>query len=257
MMRLISRVSLAAIVALTASVATAEIKLGIDASPYPPFYEASTSGEFVGWEIEIGEAVCAAMGEECEWVGVAWDGIIPALLAKKIDAIFGSMSITEERMKTINFSGKYYNTPAAIIAAKDSDIDGTPESVKGTVIGVQVSTTHQNYVEANFQSVADQVRTYQDFNEHNQDLVSGRVDAVVADSLAMVPFLESPEGSNFEVKASLSDATIFGQGVGAGVRKEDTELVERFNAAIAKIRANGTYDEISKRYFDFDIYGGQ
>ncbi|MFK7853450.1 MAG: transporter substrate-binding domain-containing protein [Granulosicoccus sp.] len=235
--------------------ASADIRLGLDSAPYPPFYEADTSGKFVGWETEIGEALCEAMNEKCEWVGVAWDGIIPALLAKKIDAIVGSMSITEERLKTISFSDKYYNTPAAIVAAKSMDIDGSPESIKGKIIGVQVSTTHQNYVEATYQSMADSVKTYQDFNEHNQDLIAGRVDAVVGDSLAFSDFLNSSEGENFEIKGTLSNEAIFGLGVGAGIRKEDSDLVEKFNAAIKQIREDGTYDEISSKYFDFDIYG--
>lgn len=240
---------------LSTTPAMAELRLGLDSAPYPPFYEADTSGKFVGWETDIGEAICAAMNEECVWVGVAWDGIIPALLAKKIDAIFASMSITEERMKTISFSNKYYNTPAAIIAAKSSDIDGSVDSIKGKIIGVQVSTTHQNYVEATFEEMADSVKTYQDFNEHNQDLIAGRVDAVVGDSLAFADFLSSPEGANFEIKSSLSNETIFGLGVGAGIRKDDTELLAKFNAAIQQIREDGTYAEITAKYFDFDIYG--
>lgn len=256
MKKLLACVSIGAI-GIFSSQVMAELRLGLDSAPYPPFYEADTSGNFVGWETEIGDALCAAMNEECVWVGVAWDGIIPALLAKKIDAIVGSMSITEERMKTIAFSDKYYNTPAAIVAPKSMDIDGSPESVKGKIIGVQVSTTHQNYVEAHFEDMADSVKTYQDFNEHNQDLLAGRVDAIVADSLAMSDFLSSAEGADFEIKANLTDDAIFGPGVGAGIRKEDTELVEKFNTAIAQIRSDGTFDEISAKYFDFDIYGGQ
>jgi len=158
-------------------------------------------------------------------------------------------------MKTIAFSNKYYNTPAAIVAEKSSAIDGTPESIKDKVIGVQVSTTHQNYAQTHYESMADSVKTYQDFNEHNQDLVAGRVDAVVGDSLAFSDFLNSDAGSNFEIKASLNDEAIFGPGVGAGIRKEDTELLEKFNAAIKQIREDGTYDEITKKYFDFDIFG--
>jgi len=242
-------------VGFTAAPAMAELRLGLDSAPYPPFYEAGPSGEYEGWETEIGDALCAAMNEECVWVGISWDGLIPALMAKKIDAIVGSMSITEERMKTIDFSGKYYNTPAAIIASKSSSIDGTPESVAGKIIGVQVSTTHQNYAQATYEGVADSVKTYQDFNEHNQDLIAGRVDAVVGDSLAFAEFLGSPEGADFEIKASLKDEAIFGLGVGAGVRKGDDELREKFNAAIQQIRDDGTYDEISAKYFDFDIYG--
>lgn len=255
MQHTIKSIALATVLGLGAANAMADLRFGMDSAPYPPFSETSPDGVIIGWEVEIGAALCAAMGETCEVVPVAWDGIIPALLAKKIDAIVGSMSITEERMKTISFSDKYYNTPAAIVAAKSSDMDGTPESVKGKVIGVQVSTTHQNYAQTHFESMADSVKTYQDFNEHNQDLVAGRVDAVVGDSLAFADFLASDAGQAFEIKASLSDAEILGAGVGAGIRKEDTELVEKFNAAIKQIREDGTYDEISKKYFDFDIYG--
>jgi len=256
MKKLLTALSLS-VIAFGSSSAMAELRLGIDSAPYAPFYEADTNGNFVGWEIEIGDAICAAMEEECTWVPVAWDGIIPALLAKKIDAIVGSMSITEERMKTISFSDKYYNTPASIVAMKSMDMDGTPESVAGKIIGVQVSTTHQNYVQSHFEDVADSVKVYQDFNEHNQDLLAGRVDMVVADSLAMSDFLNSPEGQDFEIKADLADDAIFGPGVGAGIRQEDTELVEKFNAAIQQIRDDGSYAEISAKYFDFDIYGAQ
>jgi polar amino acid transport system substrate-binding protein len=234
--------------------ASAEIKLGLDSSNYEPFYSRGADGEWTGWEIEIGDALCAAMKEECTWVPIAWDGIIPALTAKKIDAIVGSMSITDERKKTINFSDKYYNTPAALIAAKNMDITSAAD-LAGKNIGVQVSSTHENYVNANFADSSN-VKIYQDFNEHNFDLVAGRVDAVVADSLALTPFLQSSDGSAFEVKMILNDDAIFGIGVGAGIRKEDTDLVAKFNAAIAQIRADGTYDTISAKYFDFDIYGG-
>lgn len=253
MKKILSTVTLAA--ALVSANAIADIRIGLDSAPYPPFSEINASGELVGWEVEIGAALCEAMGETCEVVPVAWDGIIPALVAKKIDAIVGSMSITEERMKTISFSDKYYNTPAALVAAKSADMDGSPESVKGKIIGVQVSTTHQNYAQAHFESMADSIKTYQNFDEHNQDLASGRVDAVVGDSLAFEGFLNSDAGKDFEIKAALNDEVIFGPGVGAGIRKDDTELLAKFNAAIAKIREDGTYQKISEKYFDFDIYG--
>lgn len=251
---LIQSIALASVLGMSTTSAMAELRIGLDSAPYPPFSETNSSGVLVGWEVEIGAALCEAMGETCEVVPVAWDGIIPALLAKKIDAIVGSMSITEERMKTIAFSEKYYNTPAAIVAAKSSNLDGTPESVKDKVVGVQVSTTHQNYTEVHYESMA-KIKTYQNFDEHNQDLVAGRVDAVVGDSLAFADFLASDAGQGFEIKASLNDATIFGAGVGAGIRKEDAELVAKFNAAIKQIREDGTYEAISKKYFDFDIYG--
>ena len=233
--------------------ATAEVRLGLDSSNYEPFYSRSADGEWTGWEIEIGDAICAAMKEECSWVPIAWDGIIPALTAKKIDAIFGSMSITDERKKTINFSDKYYNTPAALIAPKGMSVESIGD-LKGKKIGVQVSSTHSNYAEKYLTD--GEVKIYQDFNDHNQDLFAGRVDAVLADSLALAPFLESAEGACCEVKMEVNDDAVFGIGVGAGIRKEDTELLKKVNAAIAQIREDGTYDEIAKKYFDFDIYGG-
>ena len=239
---------------LGANAALAELKLGLDTAPYPPFTDQDASGKRVGFEIELADAVCAEMGEKCVWTPIAWDGIIPALNAGKIDAIFNSMSITEKRKKVINFSEKYYNTPAAIVAPKNSAIDGSPASVSGKIIGVQVSTTHADYAKKHFASGAREVKTYQAFDEHNNDLVAGRVDAVVGDSLAFEDFLGST-GSCCEIKGYLNDEAVFGKGVGVGVRKSDTELLARFNAAIEKVRANGTYDKIAKKYFDFDIYG--
>ena len=257
-MKTLVKLASAAALGLTMSLgsAYADVKLGVAAEPYPPFAEKDASGSWKGWEIEIANALCAAMDEKCVWVEVAWDGIIPALTSKKIDAIISSMSITEERMKTINFSDKYYNTPAVIVATKGSKIDGSPASVKGKIVGVQVSTTHANFAEKHFAGSASNVKSYNTFDEHNQDLVAGRVDAVVGDSLAMQPFLTSAEGACCEVKGELNDEAVFGPGVGAGLRKEDEALRDKFNAAIKKIRADGTFEAISKKYFDFDIYGG-
>jgi polar amino acid transport system substrate-binding protein len=247
-------VALGLVVCMFSSSAYA-LKLGVAAEPYPPFAEKNAAGVWEGWEIEIAGAICTAMGEECEWVEVAWDGIIPALMSKKFDVIISSMSITEERMKTIDFSDKYYNTPAVIISTKGSSIDGTPASVDGKIIGVQVSTTHANYVEKHFTNAT--IKTYATFDEHNQDLVAGRIDAVVGDSLASEPFLTSESGACCEVAGELNDEAVFGPGVGGGIRKEDTDLKARFNAAIAQIRADGTFKAISDPYFDFDIYGGE
>ena len=254
-MKLLKSILAAVVVSASfSSLANAELRLGLDSANYEPFYSRSANGEWAGWEIEIGDALCAAMQEDCVWVPIAWDGIIPALTAKKIDLIFGSMSITDERKKTINFSNKYYNTPAALIAPKGMSISSI-DDLKGKKVGVQVSSTHSNYAEKYLSDGTD-VKIYQDFNEHNQDLFAGRVDAVVADSLALAPFLESAEGACCEIKMELNDEEVFGIGVGAGIRKEDTDLLDRVNAAIVKIREDGTYDEIAKKYFNFDIYGG-
>ena len=242
--------------ALTGAMAE-EVKVGVAAEPYPPFTSPDASGKWVGWEVEFMEAICAEAKLDCVITPVAWDGIIPALTSEKIDMIIGSMSITEERLKTIDFSDKYYNTPTGIIGAKGDDFEATPEGLAGKIIGVQVSTIHADYADKYFGESAAEIKQYQTQDEANQDLAAGRLDAVQADAIALDAFLKSDAGDCCELKGNVADdPAILGAGVGVGLRKGDTELKEKVNAAIKAIRDNGTYDSFSKKYFDFDIYGG-
>ncbi|WP_428644279.1 transporter substrate-binding domain-containing protein [Roseibium sp.] len=234
-----------------------QVKVGVAAEPYPPFTSPDSSGKWVGWEIEFMEAICAEAKLDCVVTPVSWDGIIPALTSNKIDMIVGSMSITEERLKTIDFSDKYYNTPTSIVGAKGDDFEATPEGLSGKIVGVQVSTVHADYADKHFGSTASEIKQYQTQDEANQDLAAGRVDAVQADAIALDAFLQSDAGSCCELKGNVADdPAILGAGVGVGLRKGDTELKDKVNAAIKAIRDNGTYDEFSKKYFNFDIYGG-
>ncbi len=233
------------------------VKVGFAAEPYPPFTSPDASGKWVGWEVDIIGAVCTQAQLDCELAPVAWDGIIPALTTKKIDMIMGSMSITDERKKTIDFSDKYYNTPTAIIGAKDEKFDATPEGLKGKVLGVQVSTVHEAYAKKHFADSAAEIKIYQTQDEANADLAAGRIDAVQADAIALDTFLATDQGKECcDKKGNVAeDIEVLGPGVGAGLRKGDTELKEKINAAIKGIRASGKYDEITKKYFNFDIYG--
>jgi len=242
-------------VGMTASIAQDTVKVGVAAEPYPPFTVPSASGEWTGWEIEIMQALCDEAKLTCEVTPTSWDGIIPALTSGKIDMIVGSMSITEERLQTIDFSKKYYNTPTAVVAAKGAGLKPMNESLSGKRLGVQVSTVHENYADKHFGD-AD-IKTYQTQDEANQDLVSGRIDAIQADAIALEAFLESADGKACcEMMGNVEeDEAVLGAGVGVGFRKGDDELEEKINAAIVAIRENGTYEEISKKYFDFDIYG--
>lgn len=253
----IAAAALALGIAAMAPTAHAEqVKVGFAAEPYPPFTSPDASGNWVGWEVDFQKAICAEAKLDCVITPVAWDGIIPALTSKKIDMIVGSMSITEERLKTIDFSDKYYNTPTVVIGPKDQKFDVTPEGLAGKVIGVQVSTIHQAYATKYFGPTAAEIKEYQTQDEADQDLAAGRLDAVQADSIALDAFLKSEQGACCEVKGVVKDdPAILGLGVGVGLRKGETELKDKINAAIKAIRANGTYDAFSKKYFDFDIYG--
>lgn len=234
------------------------LKVGIAAEPYPPFAAPDASGNWDGWEVKIAKAICEEAKLECEITPISWDGIIPALTTKKIDMITASMSITAEREKTIAFSDKYYNTPTAIIGPKGETFDATPEGLKGKILGVQVSTIHEAYAKKHFGPTAAEIKIYQTQDEANADLAAGRVDAVQADSIALKDFLVTDQGKECcDLKGNVADDTdVLGKGVGVGLRKEDNDLKEKINAAIKGIRSSGKYDEISKGYFDFDIYGG-
>lgn len=253
------KIALAAAVALSfGSAAFAQqVKVGVAAEPYPPFAAPDASGNFTGWEIDIINAVCKAAAMDCVITPVAWDGIIPALTSGQIDTIMASMSITDERMQTIDFSDKYYNTPTVIIGAKGTAMDATPEGLAGKIIGVQVSTVHEAYVQKYFAPTAAEVKTYQTQDEANQDLTAGRVDAIQADSVALQAFLDSDAGKACcDVKGTVADdPEILGKGVGAGLRKGEDELKGKINAAIKTIREDGTYDAITAKYFAMSIYG--
>ncbi len=238
------------------SASAEQIKVGFSPEAYPPFYTQDSSGNWTGWEVDITKAICEEAKLDCVLTPIPWDGLIPGLKTKKIDTIMNSMSITAERQKEIDFSDKYYNTPTSIAGAKDQKFDASPEGLKGKVIGVQVSTIHAAYAKKHFASTAAEIKEYQTQDEANQDLAAGRIDAVQADSIALDAFLKSEQGACCDLKGTVADdPAILGLGVGIGIRKGETELKEKLNAAIKAIRANGTYDAFSKKYFAFDIYG--
>ncbi len=223
---------------------------------YPPFNNITADGKVEGFDIDIANALCTQMKMECTIVTQDWDGIIPALEAKKFDAIIASMSITEERKKKVDFTHKYYNTPPAIAVAKDSTIkDISPESMKGKTIGAQGSTIHQNYLEATYKDST--IKSYPTAEEYKLDLANGRIDAVNDDIMVLRGWLATPEGACCKLLGTIvPDPKIHGEGAGIAVRKGDTELRDKLNAAIDAIRASGEYDKIAKKYFDFDVYGG-
>ncbi len=222
---------------------------------YPPFSETADDGSIVGFDIDIANALCAEIGVDCTMVKTDWDGIIPALLEKKCDAIVASMSITPERMEVIDFTAKYYQTPAMFVAPEGADLVDSAEGMAGKRIGVQRGSIHQGFVEAAYPE--SEIVLYGTQDEANLDLMSGRVDAVMADSVALdLGFLKTDSGAGFAFFGEThADPQYHGDGAGIGVRKEDTDLRDQLSAAIDAIRETGQYDEIAGKYFDFNVYG--
>lgn len=253
-MTTVAAVGLAAIA--VPSLAQDTLRIGVEGA-YPPFSYKESDGTLAGFDIEIANALCAEMQRECELVEQEWDGMIPALKARKFDAIVASMSITEERKRQIDFSEKYYQTPARIVAPKDADFEGTAEGLADKRIGVQRGATHQCYAEKTFPDA--EIVLYGTQEEVFRDLALGRIDAQLSDSLiAQESFLSTDEGADYGfLGGDHLDVDCYGEGVGIAVRQGDEELRDALSAAIAAIRDNGTYAEINARYFPFDIYGGR
>jgi polar amino acid transport system substrate-binding protein len=256
---LLAAVVLGTTLALTTLAAQAEtIRFGFAAEPYPPFTSKDASGKWVGFEVDLKDAICAELKADCPIVEVAWDGIIPSLVANKFDVIWASMSITDKRKEVIDFTDRYYLTRAIVIGPKSETVKidfANPDSLKGKIIGVQTSSIHAAYAQKQFGSTAT-IKVYATQDDADADLVAGRVDLVLADSIALSAFLKSDQGKEFDVKALAPRDPIFGIGAGGGLRKGETALQEKLNAAIAAVHANGTYDKIARKYFDFDVWGG-
>jgi lysine-arginine-ornithine-binding protein len=259
MKKLFTAVIAAAALSLLAGGASAHeektVRIGTEGA-YPPFNSIDSSGKLIGFDVEIAKALCKAAHFKCDFVVQDWDGMIPGLLAKKYDAIVASMSITEERKKKVDFTKKYYNTPAKFVTKEGANIEISKAGLKGKAVAVQRATIHENFLRDNFGDVVD-IRAYATQDEANMDLVSGRVDLVLADSVALDDgFLKTDAGKGYGfIGPDYTDPKWFGEGVGIAVRKGEGDLREALNKAIAKIRSDGTYKMINDKYFEFDAYG--
>lgn len=227
------------------------LKIGIEGE-YPPFNQIDRDGNLIGFDVDIANALCAAMKVQCKFVVQSWNGIIPALLARKSDLIISSLAITDKRRETLAFSNPYYIESAEFVAAKGHPLLITPDGLKGKVIGVQGATVFEKMLKEKYPGVT--VRVYSAVADHNLDLVSGRVDAVLGSDLVMNNWLQSADGKAFEVKgAPFTDVHYMGYGAGIAARKSDTDLIAKVNAALDAIKKSGQYDALSKKYFQHDI----
>lgn len=245
-------VAVAAIAGLSLSAgadAADKLKIGTEGA-YPPFNFIDESGELKGFDVEIAGALCAAMKVECEYIKQDWDGIIPALLAKKFDAIVASMSITEERKQSVAFTDRYYSNLIRFVGPKGQTIDTSLEGLKGKSIGAQRATVAASYLEDKLGSDAS-IKLYDTQENANLDLVNGRLDLMFADGLVMYEWLKTKDGEGFQF---YGEGLSLDDGVGIAVRKEDEALAGKINEAIKAIRADGTYDKINAKYFPFSIY---
>ena len=269
----------ASIILLSTSVLADKIKIGTEGA-YPPWNAKDESGKLIGFEIELANFLCMYMKHECTIVEQDWDGMIPALVMRKFDAIMAGMSITDERMKTINFSQGYASDGASLAVMKGSPLEGMDTSainlsstdsatkkiladlttsLAGKTVCVQTATIHQNFLESGLVGKPT-VRTYKTQDEVNLDVAAGRCDAGLADILAITDFAEK-SGKPVVLTGPVYSGGPFGAGVGVGIRKgdnssaqgkKDAKLLKDFNKAIDTARKQGKISELAIKWFGFD-----
>ncbi len=263
--------SVAALMLLFSTAQSDSIKIGTEGA-YPPWNAKDESGKLIGFEVELANWLCIYMKADCTLVEQDWDGMIPGLIMRKYDAIMAGMSITGERMKTINFSQGYADEVASLAVMKGSSLEGmdTPKAINlsiggsdvkkalktltaalaGKTIGVQTATIHQNFLESGDVGSV-KVRTYKTQDEVNLDLAAGRIDAALAAAVAFTDYAEK-SGKPVVLVGPTFSGGAFGNGVGVGIRKDDTDLLKRFNKAINTARKNGKISELAIKWFGFD-----
>jgi lysine/arginine/ornithine transport system substrate-binding protein len=231
-----------------------EVRFGVEAS-YAPFESKSPSGELQGFDIDVGNAVCAKLKAKCVWVENAFDGLIPALEARKFSAINSDMTITDQRRQAVDFTDPIYTIPNQMIAKKGSGLLPTPASLKGKHVGVLQGTIQETYAKARWAPAGVDVVPYQTQDQIYADLASGRLDASFQDAeAASKGFLKKPQGAGFEFAGpAVSDEKLLGAGVGYGIRKSDKALKDALNEALRELKADGTIDRIAARYFDVKV----
>ena len=251
--------------------ASDKIRIGTEGA-YPPWNSKDASGKLIGFEVELAYSLCRYMGRQCDIVEQDWDGMIPALIMRKFDAIMAGMSITAERQKAISFSQGYADEVASLAVMKGSDLEGmdTPEGVNltlggssvnkalktltgalaGKTVCTQTGTIHQNFLESGDVGKIN-LRTYKTQDEVNLDLASGRCDVALAAAVAFTDYAEK-SGKPVVLVGPTFSGGAFGNGVGVGIRKDDAELLKVFNKAINQARKDGVISRLAIKHFGFD-----
>tara|TARA_B100000965_G_scaffold62341_1_gene48174 strand:- start:2580 stop:3431 length:852 start_codon:yes stop_codon:yes gene_type:complete len=280
-MNIIKKFSLGLLITLFLSISANadKIRIGTEGA-YPPWNSKDASGALIGFEVDLANELCAIMKHECTIVEQDWDGMIPALVMRKFDAIMAGMSITDERMKTINFSQGYADEVASLAVMKGSNLEGmdTPEGINlslggsdvkkalktltgalsGKTVCVQTATIHQNFLESGDVGKID-IRTYKTQDEVNLDLSAGRCDAALAAAVAFTDYADKSGDAVVLVGPTFSGGA-FGNGVGVGIRKSgsdsigkrDAKLLKDFNRAINTARKKGIISKLAIKWFGFD-----
>ncbi len=231
------------------------LTVGIDPT-FPPFEYLDDSGHLAGFDVQLGEEICQRIHRHCTFVSLPFDSLIPALQARKFDIILSSLSINDERRKSVDFSLPLFSTPVYLIAAKNSPLVADAASLKGHRVGVQQGSVFETYADKYWRPYGVDVVTYQSPDQIYTDLTAGRLDASLDDAVsATFSFLKKPQGAGYALKGKeVTDIALFGQGTGIGFRKgDDLQLQQQINQAITGIYSDGSFSTLSHQWFTFNV----
>ncbi|MCX7080459.1 MAG: transporter substrate-binding domain-containing protein [Pseudomonas sp.] len=233
-----------------------ELRFGVDPS-YAPFESKAADGSLTGFDIDLGNAICAELKVKCKWVESDFDGTIPGLKANKFDGVISSMTVTPAREKVIDFSSELFSGPTALVYKKGSGVSDVA-SLKGKKVGYEQGTIQEAYAKAVLDKAGVETKAYANQDQVYADLLSGRLDASIQDMLqARLGFLKSPQGADFEVSKPV-DSELLPAKTAVGIAKGNTELKAFIDKGIQALHDNGTYDSIQKKHFgDLSLYSGK
>ena len=229
------------------------LRVGVDDQD-PPLSFLADDGRLAGFDIDVANALCAALKARCELIRSEWDALIPGLTEHRLDFVVASMAITEKRRELVDFTRAYYDRPGRFIGRRGRLHEATPQSVKGLRIGVVSRTTYDDYATDNLSRSATITR-YRSQPDALLDLLMGRIDLVLDDHLVLEQnFLRKGSGAGFEfIGGPLADTHWFGDGAGIAVAKGDDSLRELLDRAVADIHANGVFEHIELEWFGYDV----
>lgn len=228
-----------------------EIRIATEAG-YAPFEYRNPSGKLEGFDIDIGNEICARLKTQCVWIDQSFDSLIPGLKARKFDLADSTMTATEARRKVIDFTVPLYIVPVKLAARKGSGLLPNAQSLKGKRVGVQQGTTMETYARKEWAPKGVIVVPYPSYTQAFADLASGRLDATFQEAQSAVDgFLKKPEGANFELVGDvIKSSKILNEPIAIGLRKNNTDLKNAVDKAIESMIADGTMKKFAAKYFE-------
>lgn len=223
---------------------TGKIRMAMSGQ-YPPFNFVDEQNRLTGFDVQIGQEIAKRIGIEAEPLSTAWDGIIAGLLANKYELICGSMAITEERLKSIDFSDPYYRSGAQLFVKKDSSIKSVKD-LEGKKVGVTLGTTYEKWVRENI-SKAD-VRTYKGVPDMILEIGTGRIEGFITDKIVGALAIKD-KGASIDLAGEL----LYEEKMGIALRQNNPELKAAINKALAEMKNDGTYHKISMKWLGIDV----